>query len=66
MENETYIVADVMSPKFIAVDSQKSVTEAAKLLKAHKVSSLIVKKNGEIIGIVTDKDFSLTRIFQIL
>lgn len=52
-----YPIKDFMSSPILSVDSQTSVEEAAKLMSAKKVSSLLVKEGEEYVGIVTKTDF---------
>ncbi|MEM4260056.1 MAG: CBS domain-containing protein [Candidatus Woesearchaeota archaeon] len=52
-----YRVRDVMTNKPIIVDPDCSVIDAAKIMRTHNVNSLIITKNKEAVGIVTDEDF---------
>jgi len=44
------------NPKLIAVSSELTVTDAAKVMNESKVDSVLVFENESVIGIVTDKD----------
>ncbi len=44
------------NPKLIAVSSELTVTDAAKVMSESKVDSVLVFENESVIGIVTDKD----------
>jgi signal-transduction protein with cAMP-binding, CBS, and nucleotidyltransferase domain len=44
------------NPKLMAVSSELSVTDAAKVMFDSKVDSVLVFENDSVIGIVTDKD----------
>lgn len=52
-----YSVRDVMTNKPVAVDPNCSIIDAAKIMHTHNVNSLVITKNKEAIGIVTDEDF---------
>ncbi|UCH57375.1 MAG: CBS domain-containing protein [Candidatus Bathyarchaeota archaeon] len=49
-------VQDVMVRKVLTVDSDISAKNAARMMSKFSVSSLIVSSNGEIIGILTERD----------
>jgi CBS domain-containing protein len=53
-------VRDVMTKEPVVIESNKSVKEAARLLKDKKVSSLLVVKKEEIVGIVTERMIALS------
>ena len=55
---ENYIVSDIMSRDLIGIDPESTAKSAAELMKKHTVSSLVIKQNDDIIGIITDKDFT--------
>lgn len=50
-------VADYMSSPIVSIAPTASVREAAQLMKAHKISSLLITENEQLAGIVTDRDF---------
>ncbi len=50
-------VEDVMSKDLISVPPDSSVRDAAQLLIEKGISSLVVIDSGEVVGIVTDRDF---------
>ena len=52
-----YVVADLMSTKPVTCAPSLSLRECARLMKRHDVGSLLVKRDGELAGIVTAKDF---------
>lgn len=54
-------VRELMSANVVSVDSGASVIDAAKLMNEKGVSSVIVKNEGELVGIITDRDI-LTRV----
>ncbi|MFB5610518.1 MAG: CBS domain-containing protein [Nitrosopumilaceae archaeon] len=44
------------NPKLMAVSSELTVTDAAKVMNESKVDSVLIFENDSVIGIVTDKD----------
>jgi len=48
------VIGDYMTPSVRSVDSSATVQEAAKLMHAQGVGSLLVKDNGKYVGILTD------------
>ena len=50
------LVKDWMTKPVITVDINDSMPDAAKLLRQHNIRMLPVMKNGEVVGIVTDRD----------
>jgi len=49
----------VMTPFPYSVDSDASVDEALKFMREHKIRHLPVTKDGELTGIVSDRDIKL-------
>jgi len=49
-------IQDVMSSPLITIDSEETVWEASELMKEKSIHKLPVKKNGQIIGIITTTD----------
>jgi signal-transduction protein with cAMP-binding, CBS, and nucleotidyltransferase domain len=45
-----------MSHPLIAVDAEERVTDAAQVMSERNISSVLVKANGEYVGILTDRD----------
>ena len=55
--NTLLAVKDLMNPDIVQAGMDCKVTEAARLIAGHKVSSVvIVDGDGKIVGIVTEKD----------
>lgn len=52
----TLKVADVVRPGKISIDPQQSVQQAASLMTAQRVSSLLVEQEQRLAGILTDRD----------
>ena len=49
-------VKEVMHPQTIAVDYNRSCSLAAKLMTQHQMSSVLVRKGEDIVGILTEAD----------
>jgi CBS domain-containing protein len=49
-------VKDVMRPQTIAVDYNRSCSLAAKMMAQNQISSILVRKGEEIVGILTEAD----------
>lgn len=49
-------VGTLMKKELVTVDAGTSVVEAAKLMKACNVGSVLVSQEGRIVGIVTESD----------
>lgn len=52
-----YVVADAMTTKPLTVRQDESIKDCALLMKKHDVSSMLIKDDKEVIGIVTGKDY---------
>jgi len=53
----TIYVKDAMSKGVVCTGPKTSIRDAAKLMKQHGVSSLLIKGEKKIVGIITDRDF---------
>lgn len=49
-------LADIMTTGIKTVRRGTSITDAAQLMQSDRISSLLIEKNGEMIGIITDTD----------
>ncbi|MFH0956851.1 MAG: CBS domain-containing protein [Candidatus Aenigmatarchaeota archaeon] len=49
-------VGDVMQSRLVSIDSEKTVLEAAKLMKKNNIGSVLIEDSGRISGIVTHTD----------
>ena len=52
----TQTVQDVMTTELVACASSTSLAEAAKLMRDHDIGDVLVTDDGELRGIVTDRD----------
>jgi CBS domain-containing protein len=55
----TQNLSEIMSKDIVTIDSEQSIQEAASLMKSHDIGSIPVVKNGELVGIITDRDITL-------
>jgi signal-transduction protein with cAMP-binding, CBS, and nucleotidyltransferase domain len=51
-------IGDYMSPSVLSVDSEVTVQEAVHYMHANNVGSVLIKEEGEYIGIVTETDLT--------
>lgn len=57
-------VAEIMTPDVAIIDAEDSMHKAATVMGAKRIGSLIVKKYGTAVGIVTERDL-LTKILAV-
>jgi CBS domain-containing protein len=50
-------VGDIMHKDVVSVGADQTFGDAAKILHEHRISSVVVKGNGGVAGIVTERDF---------
>lgn len=50
-------VADVMLKTLITIDPEASTLEAIAKMRKHRIGCLPVVKDGELVGIITERDF---------
>lgn len=51
------VVKNLMNREVITIDDDRTVMDAAKLMTTNQVSSLIVEKSQNAIGIISERDF---------
>ena len=52
----TYAVKDIMAKKIVTVESTVNVGDAIKLMAERNIGSAVVTRDGEMIGILTERD----------
>jgi CBS domain-containing protein len=57
MDVSKFIISDIMSKDIINVSPDTTTKEAANVMLENGISSVAVKSDGKVLGIVTDKDF---------
>jgi len=51
------VVKDIMSKNVVTIDEDKSVFEAAELMSAKGIGSLVITRQEKPVGMVTERDF---------
>ncbi|MEP0826795.1 MAG: CBS domain-containing protein [Nitrososphaera sp.] len=51
------VVRDIMTKQIVMIDHDKSALEAAKIMSEKGISSVFVVKDGQPVGIVSERDF---------
>ncbi|HET6730354.1 MAG TPA: CBS domain-containing protein [Nitrososphaeraceae archaeon] len=51
------VVRNIMTREVITIEENRTVRDAAELMTANQISSLIVEKNQNAIGIISERDF---------
>lgn len=51
-------IGDYMSPSVLSVDSEATVQESVHYMHANNIGSVLIKEEGEYIGIVTETDLT--------
>jgi len=52
-------IRDIMTSSPITLDADSTVNEAAKAMRQHNIGDVIVLSNGQVKGIVTDRDLAV-------
>ena len=51
------VVKNIMTREVITIDTDRNIVDAAKLMTSNQISSLIVEKNHDAVGIISERDF---------
>ncbi|TLY10831.1 MAG: CBS domain-containing protein, partial [Thaumarchaeota archaeon] len=51
------VVRDIMTKQIVMIDHDKSALEAAMIMAEKGISSVFVVRNGDPVGIVSERDF---------
>src|SRR5436853_7816261 len=54
--NASMTIREVMTPNPITLESSAPVMDAAQAMSRDKIGDVVVRKNGKLCGIVTDRD----------
>lgn len=57
-------VREVMTPAVTAVRPEASVVEAAQLMGAQGIGSVLVTEDGQLVGLLTDRDITLRTVAE--
>lgn len=52
-------VNEIMTKNVVSISSKQSIQEAAQLMKKHNIGAIPVVDNGQLKGIVTDRDITI-------
>jgi CBS domain-containing protein len=52
-------IRDVMNPTIISLESTATASDAAKIMETRNVKAVVVVKNDKLVGIVTDRDYTI-------
>jgi CBS domain-containing protein len=52
------LVQDIMSKAIISVNTETTVFQIAKMMEQSGIGAILVKKNNNLVGIITDRDFA--------
>ena len=52
-------INEIMTKNVVSVTSQQTIQEAAQLMKQHNIGVIPVIDNGQLQGIVTDRDITI-------
>jgi CBS domain-containing protein len=55
-------VREVMTPGVVAVRPDASLVEAAQLMRAQDIGDVLVATDGELVGVLTDRDITLRAV----
>ena len=57
-DSNLILVKDVMTRAIISVNNETTVFQVAKMMEQGGIGAVLVKKNGNLSGIITDRDYA--------
>ena len=57
-DSSSILVQDIMTKAIISVNTQTTVFQVAKMMEQGGIGAVLVKKDGHLSGIVTDRDYA--------
>ena len=57
-DSSSILVQDIMTKAIISVNTETTVFQVAKMMEQGEIGAVLVKKNGHLSGIVTDRDYA--------
>ncbi|MDC0153267.1 CBS domain-containing protein [Nitrosopumilus sp.] len=57
-DSSSILVQDIMTKAIISVNTQTTVFQVAKMMEQGGIGAVLVKKDGNLSGIVTDRDYA--------
>jgi CBS domain-containing protein len=56
--NSSIMVKDIMTKALISVNTKTTVFQVAKMMEQGGIGAVFVKKDGNLVGIITDRDYA--------
>ena len=56
--NSSIMVKDIMTKALISVNTETTVFQVAKMMEQGGIGAVFVKKDGNLVGIITDRDYA--------
>ena len=57
-DSNLILVQDIMTKAIISVNTETTVFQVAKMMEQGGIGAVLVKKNGHLSGIITDRDYA--------
>ncbi|MDC0605778.1 CBS domain-containing protein [Nitrosopumilus sp.] len=57
-DNPSILVKDIMTKVVISVNTETTVFQVAKMMEQSGIGAVLVKKDGHLSGIITDRDYA--------
>ena len=57
-DNSSILVKDIMTKVIISVNTETTVFQVAKMMEQSGIGAVLVKKDGHLSGIITDRDYA--------
>ena len=57
-DSNLILVKDVMTRAIISVNTETTIFQVAKMMEQSGIGAVLVKKNGNLSGIITDRDYA--------
>ena len=57
-DNSSILVKDIMTKIIISVNTETTVFQVAKMMEQSGIGAVLVKKDGHLSGIITDRDYA--------
>ena len=56
--NSSIMVKDIMTKALISVNTETTVLQVAKMMEQGGIGAVLVKKDDDLVGIITDRDYA--------
>ena len=57
-DNSSILVKDIMTKVIISVNTETTIFQVAKMMEQSGIGAVLVKKDGHLSGIITDRDYA--------